>query len=340
MNRLFILISLVLIFSIWEIAGKSGTTLIVPLPQDSIIQEQEKILPAIKDSLKFQEKIKTVANNGEKGLWPVKDQPHPLKGAILPYKRIVAYYGNLYSKRMGILGQYPPDEMWERLNAEVRTWEKADSTTRVQPALHYIAVVAQGIPTKDGKYRIRMPKAQIDSVLAIAQMGSALVFLDIQVGHSSLQEEVPLLESYLKLPQVHLAIDPEFAMKEGHTPGHKIGSLDAKDINYCSEYLADLIKKNNLSPKILVIHRFTQGMLTNYKNIVLRPEVQIVINMDGWGNPALKHSSYRDYIYREPVQFTGFKLFYRNDLKKPPHRMLTPDELMKLKPLPIYIQYQ
>ena len=171
-------------------------------------------------------------------------------------------------------------------------------------------------------------------------MGNAIVFLDIQVAQSNVRNEVPLLEKYLKMPQVHLAIDPEFSMKEGHIPGRKIGTMDESDINFCSEYLAKLVKENNLSPKILIVHRFTQGMVRNYKNIVLHPEVQIVMNMDGWGEPTLKYSTYKRYINQEPVQFTGFKLFYKNDLKKPPHRMLTPQELMKLKPLPIYIQYQ
>src|SRR5262245_30614369 len=36
--------------------------------------------------------------------WPVKG-PDILPGSILPHKRIVAYYGNPLSKRMGILGE-------------------------------------------------------------------------------------------------------------------------------------------------------------------------------------------------------------------------------------------
>jgi hypothetical protein len=185
-----------------------------------------------------------------------------------------------------------------------------------------------------------MPDAQIDSALSIARMGDAIVFLDIQVGLSTLQYEVPLLEKYLKMSNVHLGIDPEFSMKDGSIPGKKIGWYDAEDINFCSEYLAKLVQENNLPPKMLIVHRFTQGMVKNYKNIKLYPEVQLVMHMDGWGEPVLKNSTYNRYIYREPVQFTGFKLFYKNDLKKSPNRMLTPPELLKLKPQPIYIQYQ
>jgi len=137
-----------------------------------------------------------------------------------------------------------------------------------------------------------------------------------------------------------LGIDPEFYMKDGSIPGRKIGSMDASEINFCSEYLAKIVRDNNLPPKILIIHRFTQGMVKNYKNIKLHPEVQIVMNMDGWGEPILKFSTYKSYIAREPVQFTGFKLFYKNDLRKKPNHILTPSELMVLRPQPIYIQYQ
>jgi len=307
--------------------------------KDKQEQAEEKEVTVV-DTLVFQQKIKALANGDTTGMWPIKKQPYPFEGAILPYKRVIAYYGNLYSKKMGILGEYPPAEVWRRLNAELEAWKLADPATPVQPAIHYIAVVAQGSPLKDGMYRTRMPHVQIDSVLSIARMGDAIVFLDIQVALSKIQNEVPLLEKYLLMPQVHLGIDPEFSMKDGSKPGTKIGWMDDTDINYCADYLAKLVRKHNLPPKILVVHRFTQGMIKNYNQIKLHPEVQIVINMDGWGAPALKRNTYKQYVYREPVQFTGFKLFYKNDLKPAPNMMMTPTDLMKLKPQPIYIQYQ
>lgn len=307
------------------------------------VDETDKVIEAMApvDKSSYDQKLLELANGDTTGKWPVKNSPYPLPGAILPNKRVIAYYGNLYSKRMGILGELPPREMLARLDEEVKRWEKADPRTPVQPALHYIAVVAQGDPGKDGKYRFRMPFKQIDSVMTIAKMRpNMIVFLDIQVSLSDIRTELPLLEEYLKLPNVHLGIDPEFSMKTGARPGSRIGTYDASDINYCSNYLAKLVKDNNLPPKIFVIHRFTKKMVTNYQQIKLLPEVQVVMHMDGWGEPELKKGTYRHFIYSEPVQFTGFKLFYKNDLKKAPNRLMTPEELMKLKPLPVYIQYQ
>lgn len=272
-------------------------------------------------------------------LWPVKTA-YPNGGAILPFKRVVAYYGNLFSKGMGVLGQYEESEMLRRLNLEVEKWNQADPSTPVQPALHYIAVVAQGSAGKDGKYRARMPFTEIDKVLKIAEKANAIVFLDIQVAFSNVQTEVPLLEKYFKMPQVHLGLDPEFSMKSGIRPGKIVGTMDASDINFAANYLAKIVKENNLPPKILVVHRYTQKMLTNYKEIKPLPEVQLVIHMDGWGEKARKIGTYKNFIYPEPVQFTGFKLFYKNDLFTPGSVLLTPNELLKLNPRPIYIQYQ
>jgi hypothetical protein len=202
--------------------------------------------------------------------------------------------------------------------------------------LHYIAVTAQGSPGKDGQYRYRMPDSEKDKVVQWAREINGIAFMDIQVGHSTVKDELPHLEKYLKMREVHLGIDPEYSMKNGEVPCSSIGSFDASDINDAVDYLAALVKKYRLPPKVLVVHRFTQNMITNYQMIRRVPEVQIVIDMDGFGSKTLKLSSYKQFLAREPVQFTGFKLFYKLD--KP--LMYTPAEILKLTPIPVYIQYQ
>jgi hypothetical protein len=306
-------------------------------PTTTIAGASDVMMPL--DTAVYVQKVQHLVNGDSSGKWPVSS-PYPLPGAVLPFKRVVAFYGNLYSKQMGILGELPRAQMLAKLKEEVKQWEAADTSMKVQPALHYIAVTAQGSPGKGGKYRLRMPFHQIDSVLSMAKELDAIVFLDVQVALSTLPEEIPLLEKYLKMPNVHLGIDPEFSMKGGQAPGKVIGTFDAADINYTSDYLAKLVKENNLPPKILVVHRFTQPMVTNYKQIKTRQEVQLVMHMDGWGEPAKKITTYKMFVAKEPVQFTGFKLFYKNDVKKVNSRMMTPEELLRLKPQPVYIQYQ
>ena len=70
------------------------------------------------DSLVYKKKLTELANGDTTGRWPVQAQPVPLDGAILPFYRIVAYYGNLYSKKMGILGEVPPKELWQKLKKD------------------------------------------------------------------------------------------------------------------------------------------------------------------------------------------------------------------------------
>ncbi|MBD0376015.1 MAG: hypothetical protein ICV51_10345, partial [Flavisolibacter sp.] len=199
----------------------------------------------------------------------------------------------------------------------------------------------QGAPGKDGNYRMRMPFHQIDTIINWAKEINALVFIDIQIGLSTVQQELPLLDKYLVMPNVHLGIDPEFSMKTGARPGTVIGTYDAAEINYAADYLAGLVKKYDLPPKILIVHRFTGPMVTNYRNIKLQPEVQIVMDMDGWGIPSKKRNTYYQFIHPQPVQFTGFKIFYKNDTQKVGEKQeMQPADVLKLRPMPVYIQYQ
>ncbi len=262
-----------------------------------------------------------------------------LPGSLLPRERIVAFYGNPASSRMGILGELPPDEMLRRLDKEVAAWRAADPATPVRPALQLIAVMAAGDPGPDSLYRVRMPDWRIQQVMDWAKRRNALLFLDIQPGRSDVPSELPRLTEWLRNPDVHLALDPEWSMPGSAVPGRQIGSMKAADVNYAIHFLADLVEKYHLPPKVLVVHRFTQNMLRDAGDIHLDPRVQVVINMDGWGPPSQKIHAYTDIVAPEAEQFTGFKLFFHND-RKDGSRMLTPDELLQLDPPPVYIQYQ
>jgi hypothetical protein len=273
----------------------------------------------------------------EQGWYPHKGQFRD--GDLLPCHRIVAYYGNPTSRQMGALGEFPRDEMLRRLNAEVQRWRQADPATPVIPALHLIAVVAQGAPGPSGHYRAQMRDHAVDSIYQMARSIHGVLFIDVQVGTDDVRNILPRFEPVLKNPDVHFAVDPEFYMRGGIVPGRRIGTMYAADINWVMDQLARIVRENNLPPKVLVIHRFTRNMVPDAENIRLRPEVELVMDMDGWGAPWLKFDSYQDYIVRHPVEFTGFKLFYHNDTKKG-DPLLTPRDVLNLWPQPLYIQYQ
>ncbi len=260
-------------------------------------------------------------------------------GSILPCSRIVAYYGHPSSKRMGALGEFPKEEMLRRFKNQVAEWRRADPSTPVVPALHMVSVVAQGDPGTSGKYRTITGDAKVNEVYGWAKEAGAIFIVDLQVGTDDVRNILPRFDWILKNPDVHLAVDPEFYMRGGVKPGAKIGTMYASDINYVSEHLAKLVREHNLPPKVLIIHRFTRNMVRNTPDVTLRPEVNLVMHMDGWGAPWLKFDSYRDYVVSEPVQFTGWKNFYHNDTKKG-DPLVTPQQLLRLHPAPLYIQYQ
>lgn len=304
-------------------AADAGTDPARPAPVDTI---QLKALAMRRDSLRADS---IVRKSGQ------------LPGAILPGHRIVAFYGNIRSKGMGILGREPKEQMFRKFEKVLAEWKAADPTMPLQPALHNVTITAQAAGGKDGKYRLMNSTATIEEVISWAKEHKCILFLDVQVGLSNLKAELPKLEKYLKDPIIHLGIDPEFAMEtKGVRPGKKIGTYDAKDVNYAVSFLARIVSENKLPPKVLTVHRFTQGMITNYKNIKLDPRVQIVMHMDGWGDPTLKKDSYHDYIQTQPVQYTGFKLFYEYDIKPKGSHLMTPKEVVALTPAPLYVQYQ
>jgi hypothetical protein len=261
----------------------------------------------------------------------------PREGAILPHKRIIAFYGNPLSRRMGVLGEYAPDQMLAMLDVEVAAWEAADPATPVQPALHLIAVVARDRPGADSMWRGRMADTLIDRVVSWAATRDAIVFLDVQVGYSTLQQELPRLARYLQRPNIHLGIDPEFSMKNGGVPGQRMGTMDATDVNFAVRFLSDLARAHGIPPKVLVVHRFTARGVTNARDIRLDPHVQIVMHMDGFGAPPLKMNTFRNYIRPESVQFVGWKQFYkaRNDDPR-----TTIPQILALEPKVLYVQYQ
>ncbi|HEU0298296.1 MAG TPA: hypothetical protein VFR37_02555 [Longimicrobium sp.] len=260
-------------------------------------------------------------------------------GVLLPCNRIVVYYGNPSSRQMGALGQYPRDEMLQRLGRQVDQWRQADPGTPVIPGLHLIAVVAQGDAGPSGHYRAQMRDRAVDSIYQMARSINGILFLDVQVGTDDIRNIMPRFDEFLKRPDVHFAVDPEFYMRGGVVPGRRIGTMYAADINWVMDHLTQIVQQNNLPPKVLIIHRFTRNMVPDVQNVRLRPEVQLVMHMDGWGAPWLKYDSYRDYVVAYPAQFTGWKNFYHNDTKKG-DPLTTPQDLLQLWPEPLYIQYQ
>jgi hypothetical protein len=136
-----------------------------------------------KDATSFAAAIR--AGTRKEATWPTG--PAPIAGALLPKNRIVAYYGNPHSKKMGVIGEYPEQQMLGMWDRTVAAWKAADPKTPVIPAIHLVTVVAQGAPGADKMWRRRETPQMIEKTYAWAKAKKGLLFLDIQASHSTLQ---------------------------------------------------------------------------------------------------------------------------------------------------------
>ncbi len=256
-------------------------------------------------------------------------------GSLFPENRVLLYYGFPGNPNMGILGEYEPQQVLELLQAEAANYEAADPSRPVKIGFEMIASVAQGDAGQEGKYIADASRAQLDEYVAFTAENDMLLFFDVQMGFREPYEDYSGLEEWLLNPHVHLGIDPEFHMREGELPGQHIGQVTAAEVTEAQHWLADLAAKNNLPPKVLIVHQFHHSMIEEKDQIAPVAGVDLVIDMDGWGPPDMKRETYEVVIKQEPIEYHGVKLFYQQD-----DPLMTPEEIVALDPAPDLVIYQ
>ena len=263
-------------------------------------------------------------------------EPTQLPGGgrrLLPDRRIVAFYGAPQARELGELGIGSPAGAARRLERQARPYQR--KTRPVLLAMELITVVAAAHPGEDGRYNTRQEDTVIRRYQRAARKAKALLILDIQPGRSDFFTETVRLRKWLKEPDVSLAIDPEWRMGPDQVPGQVIGSVEAREVNATSAWLAKLVKKRNLPEKLFLIHQFTNDMVDDTQ-LRERPGLAMVLNADGFGTQELKRVKYHAFT-SSPRRFfgEGFKLFYREDTK-----LMTPRQVLRLKPPPDVVVYE
>ncbi|MGI5835135.1 MAG: hypothetical protein ACOX87_01420 [Chloroflexota bacterium] len=254
-------------------------------------------------------------------------------GSLLANNLMVTWYGNPHTGLMGVLGQFSGADLAGRLQRQADAYAPY-TDKNILPAYELIAVVAMDSPGDDGLYRRQEYPEIIDEMLAEARAYGFHLVLDVQVGHSTVADELEYLRPWLQEPDVHLALDPEFDMWSGQLPGQEIGHTVSGDVNYAINYLDGIINEFGLPPKVLIVHQFTENMVPDKWNIGSSPVVDLVLDMDGFGSQWLKLDTW-DMIMQQPLEFSGIKLFYDQD-----PGMFTPEEVMALEPTPSVVIYQ
>ena len=204
------------------------------------------------------------------------------------------------------------------------------------PALELIVSIAAADPGDDGMYRTRQDDAVIRRYLRTARQHDMLLILDIQPGRSDFFTETTRLEKWLKEPDVGLALDPEWRVQEGEVPGQVIGSVDAREVNATSAWLAQLVDEHELPQKLFIVHQFTEGMVDDAE-LKPRDQLAMVLNADGFGARSAKRSKYHAFTEAAPDAFEqGFKLFYKED----EGMLMGPAAVLALKPPPDVVVYE
>ena len=181
--------------------------------------------------------------------------------------------------------------------------------------MELIAVTAAAHPGEGERYNTRQDASVIRRYLRAARRAKALLVLDVQPGRSDFFTEVTRLRRWLKEPDVGLALDPEWRMGPGEVPGQVIGSVEAREVNAVTAWLSQLVVRDKLPQKLLLIHQFTDDMVDDTQ-LQERDGLAMVLNADGFGTRQLKRIKYRAFT-SSPRRFfhTGFKLFYREDMR-------------------------
>lgn len=258
-----------------------------------------------------------------------------LSDGPLKENRLVAYYGTPQSEYMGVLGESEPEAMMAQLEEQAAAYSAIDPSRPAIPTVELIASVAQSEPGPYGIYLSRMPHETIERYARLAEENGALLLLDVQIGLSTLPYEVNALLPFLERPNVHLAIDTEYAVAPGQVPGVDLGGVSGYDIQEVVEFLDRLVEERDLPDKVVVVHQFASGIVFDKEAIKPTQNVQVVLHADGFGSPENKLSKYDQLVAGQPIQYGGFKLFYTQDAP-----LLTPEQALDQNPAPVVISYQ
>jgi len=261
--------------------------------------------------------------------------PLPAPASLLANNQVVVFYGSPGNSGMGILGVFPPDESAQRVKAEAAVYDSLNGDRGAAPALDLIYAMVQSEPTGNGLYLRYMSDDVVRQYMELAGRYGLQLILDLQIGRGNVADEVRKIEPYLKNPRVHVAIDPEYAVGPEGVPLKTPGRITGADINAVQEYLAGLIAREGLPPKMLIIHQYLEGTVLDGDTTTVVPNVDLVLNMDAFGNPEEKRQKYQMFSSRPYAAHRAFNIFLHQD-----DHVLSEEEALALNPPPDVIFYQ
>jgi hypothetical protein len=255
---------------------------------------------------------------------------------LFPMRRIVALYGHPGAPALGALGEQNLTASVARARAAAAQYS-ALTKVPVIPAFEIIATIAQASPGPRRSYSSQTSVASLRPWVTAATKAGMYVTLDLQPGRASLLSQAVLYRSLLRLPNVGLALDPEWQLGPRQLPLRQIGSVGISEVNHVASWLARLTARFRLPQKLLELHEFRLSMIRDIQNLNTRhADLAVVINMDGQGAPGSKQLTWAAVVTHAPSGvFFGWKDFYAKDSP-----MLGPWATIDHRPEPVLISYQ
>ena len=310
--------------------GKEPTALSDPMPSATV--------GATSSTAPVQTPSPTPTPSGQESSEPADESELPRGGReVFPRFRLVGYAGLTGASTLGRLGTGPLDQRVSELERRATSYAAGRD---ILPVLEVIASVVQARPGRDGRYRFRISDDQIETYLEAARKHRALLLLNIQPGQSEFLIEAKAYERWLKLPDVGVALDPEWAMDPGQRPGGLYGHTTGAELDGVAAYLSGLVAKYDLPEKVMVYHQVARSVIRAEGGLHQHPGVVLIKSVDGLGPPDPKINTYR-LVNKTTPRFVhaGFKLFFTED-SAGGGRLMTPKEVLALKPRPEYVMYE
>ncbi len=256
---------------------------------------------------------------------------------IFEENHIVAYYGHPKSKIMGIVGRHPIPELANLLKKEAANYDSSNRDKGILPAFYLIYGTCQ----PGGEINV-IDRKLLDKYIDYALKNRFLLYLDHQIGRYTVEEALDQLLPYLKYPNVHLALDPEWRTKR---PMREVGYISAKEINSAQQRMKEYMAANGIRGKRqLVLHQFQSKMIRNIKEVSCTYDPVVLVHAtSGWGSPGSKISTHSRNSLASNIPYKGFKLWYYYSSRQGVHYdrpLMRPSQVLRLNPEPGLIIYQ
>jgi hypothetical protein len=267
----------------------------------------------------------------------IADEPETSQLPVLANNQVLAFYGHPFSKKMGILGEYSKEDLARLVKGYAKLYDDANGDDMgVVPAYYLI----YGTCWPGGEIGYLKDSVVVDYIDYAASQGM-LVFVDHQIGKYPVDQAVKRLLPFLKYPNVHLALDPEWRTT---LPMQEIGSITADEVNMAQDMIRDYMNAEGIpGTRMLVVHQFRTSMIQGRDRVKAdKDRVLLVHTADGFGPPQLKKNTYALNALASNMPLKGFKLFFKTTVPGAGYDLplLTPPEVLSLNPKPMLIIYQ